>query len=100
MSHFDLRKNSDRSSNNAFVYLDYNFLASAHDSDEAYRTRLRAASQRVTFVLSAWHHVEMARDSDEMRSYSVADFADSLKPMWLYERRSLHLREFKVQLFS
>jgi hypothetical protein len=82
------------------VYLDYNFIATAHDSPGTYKKRLREAAGRLTFVLSRWHHVEMARDEDEYRAYSVADFVDSLEPKWLYDRRSLHLRELKTQLFN
>jgi len=79
------------------VYLDYNFIATAHDSPETYKKRLREAAGLLTIVLSPWHHVEMARDEDEYRAYSVADFIDSLEPKWLYDRRSLHLRELKAE---
>jgi hypothetical protein len=79
------------------VYCDHNFILAAHDSPASYQTALRAASQRIELVLSTWHWLEMARDRNHARGISVADFADSLNPLWLHERLSLHRREVRIR---
>jgi len=41
----------------------------------------------------------MARDHDRLRGLSVAAFVDSLRPLWLLDRVSLHAREILIALF-
>jgi len=83
------------------TYCDNNFVITAHDAPEQYRTHLRelASSGKVRFVLSPWHWREMARDADHERGKSVADFCDSLAPIWLYERRTIQKNEVAAALY-
>lgn len=82
------------------TYCDNNFVITAHDAPEEYKTHLRAlaSSGKVKFILSPWHWREMAQDSDHARGTSVADFCDSLDPAWLYDRRSIQRREVAAAL--
>ncbi len=84
------------------VYCDHNFIVSAYDGAEDYKNRLRglAAGGAASLVLSTWHWLEMARDTNTDRGLSVADFADSLRPCWLFERRSVQRREAEEAFFA
>jgi hypothetical protein len=84
------------------AYCDHNFVITAHDAPEQYKTHLRelASSGKVKFVLSPWHWREMARDADHERGESVADFCDSLGPAWLYERRTIQKKEVAAALYK
>ncbi|SRR5229473_7266828 len=77
------------------VYCDHNFVIVAHDAGGSYHGHLRdlVSTNRLRFVLSTWHWLEMARDSDQVRGLSVAAFADSLSPAWLFERLNIQRRE-------
>jgi hypothetical protein len=83
------------------VYLDNNFVITAHDGPEQYKGHLRelVAKTAATFVLSPWHWPEMARDTNYERGSSVADFCDSLNPAYLYDRRSIQKREAASAFF-
>jgi hypothetical protein len=83
------------------VYCDHNFVVSAHDGQDEYKNRLRELSAigKVSFVLSTWHWLEMARDKDESRGLSVAAFADSLTPEWFFERLNVQRREVEHAFF-
>jgi hypothetical protein len=82
------------------VYCDHNFVIAGHDAPADYKALLAAAAQRgIRFVFSPWHWLEMARDPDRLRGLSVAAFVDSLRPLWLLDRVSLHAREILIALF-
>jgi hypothetical protein len=84
-----------------FVYCDHNFVVVAHDEGAAYHAKLRqlVADGKVRFVLSTWHWLEMARDDDRARGLSVAAFADSLSPAWLFERLTVQQWEVEEAFF-
>ena len=82
------------------VYCDHNFIIAAHDESGAYKAALReSVSHGLSLVLSPWHWLEMARDRDKARGLSVASFSDSLTPLWLLDRVSLHARELAIAFF-
>ena len=83
------------------TYCDNNFVITAHDAPAEYKAHLRAlaSSGKVRYVLSPWHWREMAQDGDHARGVSVADFCDSLGPVWLYDRRSIQRREVAAALY-
>lgn len=84
------------------AYCDNNFVITAHDAPQNYKTHLRelASGGKIKFVLSSWHWREMARDADHARGTSVADFCDSLHPEWLYDRRTIQKREVSAAFFK
>ena len=84
------------------IYCDSNFVITAHDAPQDYKTHLRelASGGNVKFVLSAWHWREMAQDVDHARGTSVADFCDSLDPVWLYDRRTIQKKEVSAAFFK
>jgi hypothetical protein len=84
------------------AYCDNNFVITAHDAHEEYKIHLRelASGGKVKFVLSPWHWREMARDADHARGTSVADFCDSLDPVWLYDRRTIQKKEVSSAFFK
>jgi hypothetical protein len=83
------------------VYCDHNFVVTAHDAGQSYHDHLRelVCQNRVRFILSTWHWLEMARDPDRARGLSVAAFADSLCPGWLFERLTVQQREVEDEFF-
>ena len=83
------------------VYCDHNFVINAYDSGAAYHDHLRALSStdRLKFVLSTWHWLEMARDKNAARGLSVAAFADSLSPLWIFDRLTVQRWEVEEALF-
>lgn len=83
------------------VYVDHNFVVGAYEGPVEYKEHLRqlSATGAVTFVLSPNHWVEMAEDENAQRGIDVADFADSLRPRWLYERRAVQEREVAHAFF-
>jgi hypothetical protein len=85
-----------------FVYCDHNFVVVAHDAGPTYQNHLRqlVAENKLRFVLSTWHWLEMARDPDHARGLSVAAFVDSLSPAWLFERLTIQRREVEDAFFS
>ena len=74
------------------IYCDHNFLISLFDEGEQYKDNLRAivSTGKIRLVFSMWHWVEMAKDKDHTHALALADFADSLNPLWIRERVSLH----------
>ena len=83
-------------------YCDQNFVIRAHDSPEIYRKHIQelASAETVTYVLSPWHWVDMAEDADVPRGMSVADFVDSLRPAWMYDRRNIQEEEVSSAFFQ
>ncbi len=84
------------------VYCDHNFVITAHDADKKYQDCLRrlASEGKVTYVVLTSHWLEMARDKDPVRGLRVAQFADSLNPLWLCERRGIQRREVEHAFFA
>jgi hypothetical protein len=86
----------------ALLYCDHNFIISAHDGPNEYKDHLVSLTRggTVSYVLSTWHWLEMARDSDAARGLSVAGFADSLTPLCFFERRGVQRREVEHGFFE
>lgn len=87
------------------TYLDQNALISLGEkcrSEPAFRTRLLRAvtDAEITIVLSAWHWVETARQTNIERAAALADFMDELRPVWLRDRRYLEKVEVESGFFS
>lgn len=84
------------------IYPDHNFVIEAHDAPVEYREALnrRAVTYHLKYVLSPMHWVDMAEDVNLPRSRSLADFVDSLRPSWLYDRRGLQRREVATAFFE
>jgi hypothetical protein len=83
------------------AYCDNNFVVTAHDASNGYKTHLSslASEGRVTLVLSPWHWREMATDADHARGTSMANFCDSLNAAWFYDRRSVQRREVAAAFY-
>lgn len=84
------------------VYCDHNFLINAFAENDAYKERLRAVVEAgaIQFVLSTWHWVEMAKDENTVRGLHLADFADSLRPLWLRDRTRIQADEVANSFFA
>ena len=84
------------------VYCDQNFLINIRDESKQYKRKIGrlVSNGKVCFVLSPWHWVEMARGSDHGRSLTLADFADSLDPIWIWEIRTVHRHEVEALFFE
>jgi hypothetical protein len=56
-----------------------------------FRKKLDAmlATGALTIVVSSWHLIETANTTKVERAIELADFIDSLKPLWLLERRDI-----------
>lgn len=77
------------------VFCDLNFIVTAHQGTDAYKHHLQGLTSAgtVSFLLSPFHWVEAAEDTDPVRGVAKADFMDSLLPRWIFERRSIQTRE-------
>jgi len=76
------------------VYLDQNALIGLGlrvQKDHLLRERLykRIGSGSLRIVVSPWHLVETAQTRNIDSATRLADFIDSLKPLWIHERREL-----------
>jgi len=82
-------------------YCDHNFIVTALQEPEHYKDHLRqlVANGVVMFVLSPSHWIEAAEDDDAARATAKADFMDSLRPRWLYERRAVQRKEVADAFF-
>jgi hypothetical protein len=83
------------------VYCDHNFVVTAHAAPDPYRRHLGelVANGNATFILSSQHWIEMAEDRDLARGIATADFVDSLRPRWLFTRRSIERKEVGAAFF-
>src|SRR5437588_885304 len=75
----------------SLTYLDQNALIALGRkarADSIFRKTLSDAIQSggLTVVLSTWHLIETAHTSNRQNAIELAEFIDSLKPMWLLER--------------
>jgi len=84
------------------IYCDQNFLIRIGKESGPYQDRIREliSANDVILVISAWHWVELARDRNHARGLALADFAESLQPMWIRERRDLQRHEAEASFFS
>jgi len=59
--------------------------------DDGFRASVNAviASGLVTVVVSSWHLVETAHKTNLQKAIALAEFIDSLNPMWLLERLNI-----------
>lgn len=75
------------------IYLDQNALVKLGFAakDAAFRAKLDGliASGFMTIVMSSWHLIETAHTDNVEMAVALADFIDSIKPMWLLERRDI-----------
>jgi hypothetical protein len=55
---------------------------------------------KMTIVLSPWHWVETARTKDLTKALPLAEFMDSLRPVWLRDRRDLETIEVESEFFK
>jgi hypothetical protein len=75
------------------TYLDQNALIElgrmARNSD--FRKKLDSAieSSFLSAVVSSWHLIETAHTSNLANAIELAEFIDSLRPSWLFERRDI-----------
>lgn len=83
------------------VFCDLNFIITAHEGPDSYKDHLRqlASAGTATFVLSSFHWVEAAEDTNLARGSAKADFMDSLMARWIYERRSLQQKEATASFY-
>jgi len=84
------------------VYCDQNFLIRIGKENGEYKAGLQKLVREgeIVLVLSAWHWVEMAQGKNQKASLALADFADSLQPMWIRERRILQRHEVEAAFFA
>lgn len=79
---------------NPLIYLDQNALIGLglrSQKDPYFRKRLysRIEDGSLRIVVSSWHLIETAQSPNIVSATRLADFIDSLKPLWMYERREL-----------
>jgi hypothetical protein len=83
-------------------YCDQNVISTFDEQDAAFKTRLlkHLADKSVQIVLSSWHWCEMARNATREDALRQAEFADTLRPIWLRERLPLEREEVAEAFFS
>ncbi len=84
------------------LFCDQNFLIGLGRQRQAYQKRLRGllSDEKVRLVLSPWHWVEMAMGKNTAASLALADYAESLEPLWVRERRTLQKNEVAAAFFA
>lgn len=81
------------------VYCDQNCLIDLeHEHGASHRLVEAMDRNNVRIVLSPWHWVEVARNSNDANLIKLANFADSLDPVWLPERRTVQRLEVEARL--
>jgi hypothetical protein len=67
-----------------------------------FRGRLDALleSKTLVVVLSSWHLVETSRTSNLANAVELADFIDSLRPAWLFERRNIQILDIEDDFYK
>ena len=85
------------------TYLDQNALIQLGRKarDPEFRKRLDAAIASGSFrtVVSSWHLIETAHTTNVANAVELAEFIDSLNPLWLYERRNLQIMDVGDDFF-
>jgi len=84
------------------IYCDQNFLIGIGKETSKYKKRFHrlVAAGKISLVVSLYHWLEMARGSNPANGLALADFVDSLNPLWLRERRILQRQEIAACFFS
>ena len=84
------------------VYCDQNFLIQVGHANGGYKNRLSRmiTDGQICFVVSAFHWLEMARGANPANGLALADFVDSLNPLWLRERKILQTHEVAAQFYQ
>ena len=86
------------------IYCDQNFLIDIGKNckrNKDYNKRLLQCieSGEIEFVLSAYQWVETARGNNPGAGLALAEFADSIQPKWIHERRVLQRHEVEAAFF-
>jgi hypothetical protein len=83
------------------VYCDHNFVVTSGQGPDPYKDHLRQVARAggLTFVLSPFHWMETAEDTDVGRGEATADFMDALNGQWLRERRNIQRKEVEAAFF-
>jgi hypothetical protein len=86
------------------VYLDQNALISLGlrvQKDPLLKERLykRIGDGSLRIVVSPWHLVETAQTANINSATRLADFIDSLNPLWIHERRELQKLDVQEDLY-
>lgn len=85
-------------------YLDQNALIGLGKkaADPTFSARLRKSVElgRAAVVASPWHWVETSRTRNLASATRLADFLDSLSPLWLLDRRDLQRIEVHSDFFA
>src|SRR5690242_12008069 len=87
------------------IYLDQNAVIYLYEESlkaPASRERLSQTivDEKIRITLSPWHWVETARTKDLAKALPLAEFMDSLRPVWLRDRRDLERIEVENQFFK
>jgi hypothetical protein len=66
-----------------------------------FRKKLDGAIESGSFtaVVSSWHLIETAHTSSLTNAIELAEFIDSLKPSWLFERRDLQIADVEEDFY-
>lgn len=85
------------------TYLDQNALIYLEQraNDPAFRAKLDSAivSGNLQVVVSSWHLIETANTKDVDKAVHLADFIDSLRPVWLLERHNIQTLEVQENFY-
>jgi hypothetical protein len=86
------------------VYLDQNALISLGlrvQKDPLRKERLykRIGDGSLRIVVSPWHLVETSQTANINSATRLADFIDSLNPLWIHERRELQKLDVQEDLY-
>lgn len=88
----------------AVTYLDQNALIELgrHARRPEFRQKLDEAVSAggLTVVLSSWHLTETAHTAELSKALELAEFMDSLKPLWLFERRDIQRFDVEEHFYS
>jgi hypothetical protein len=88
----------------SLVYLDQNALIGLGlkaQKDPYLYKRLYSKIERGSLrtVVSSWHLIETAKSTNIDSATRLADFIDSLRPLWIYERRNLQKLDVQEDFF-
>jgi hypothetical protein len=90
--------------NAQMIYLDQNALIGLGlrvHKDPLLRERIykRIGAGSLRIVVSLWHLVETAQTANINSATRLADFIDSLEPLWIHERRELQKLDVKEDFY-
>ncbi len=85
------------------IYLDQNAVIYLEQAvnDPSFRPKLEAAirSGKLTVVVSSWHLIETAKTTDVAKAVRLAEFIESLRPIWLLERHNIQTLEVREDFY-